>query len=125
MGFKHVPDMSSPEAPSDALATLDAIVSQDNKRVSTFDAFLPSQLVSERKNLSICTGVVVSHIAFSAVQTKRRAEEVHFQLTNDSKTRRKFLVKIKKEVIICSGALGSPQILMLRHVTPPYKCTED
>ena len=115
MGFDHVADMSSPEARSDGLATLDTIVNQENKRMSTFDAFLPRKIALEReKNLTICTGVTVSRIAFSCDETKRRAEQVHFRPTKQSQSDRLFLAKVKKEVIICSGALGSPQILMLR-----------
>jgi choline dehydrogenase len=116
MGFGHIADMSSPEAPSDGLGTLEAIVDSNHKRVSAFDAFLPAEIARTReKNLSICTGVTVSRIAFSSGEMKRRAEKVHFQLTNKSKSVKMFSAKVNKEVIICSGALGSPQVLMLRY----------
>lgn len=112
--------MSSPDAPADGLLTVDAILDKNKKRMSTFDAFLPRKLALEReKNLTLCTGVTVSRIAFTSDKAKPRAEKVLFQ-SKDSTSKKGFSVKVEKEVIVCSGALGSPQVLMLRYVHAHY-----
>jgi choline dehydrogenase len=114
MGFNLILDINAPNAPSDGLATVDATINEQQQRVSTFDAFLPREIAIEReKNLKICTGVIVSKLEFSDNQKNRRAEKVMFQ-SRDPKSQKIFSVKVGKEVIVCSGALGSPQVLMLR-----------
>jgi choline dehydrogenase len=122
MGFPLVTDMNSAEAPCDGLGTVDTIIDQNKKRTSTFDAFLSREIALKReKRLKICTGVIVSKLAFLDENTSpldpngksRRVEQVQFQYAK-SKVNKVFSTKVNKEVIICSGAVGSPQVLMLR-----------
>src|SRR5947208_3617031 len=104
MGFPRVPDTAAPEAPADGLATLDSTVDENNKRVSTFDAFLPREVALMReKNLAICTMTIASRIIFSGQEKngKPRAKEVLFKLT-DPKSDKVWSAKVKKEVIVCS-----------------------
>lgn len=117
MGFGRISDTNAPDAPADGVATLDTTVNEDNQRVSTFDAFLPREVaLSREKTLTICTKTVVSKIKFSGPERgERRAEEVLFK-SADPKAQKLFTAKVKKEVIVCSGSLGSPQVLMLRYV---------
>jgi choline dehydrogenase-like flavoprotein len=71
--------------------------------------------IEREKRLKICTGVLVSKVVFSGIgsEGKRRAEVVSFQHAH-SKSGKTFLAKANTEVIICAGAISSPQILMLR-----------
>jgi choline dehydrogenase-like flavoprotein len=97
VGYPLIPDANAPDAPCDGFVTLDSTVDENMQRMSTFDAFLPRQVALEReKNLTICTGVIASRIELEKV----------------------FWAKVKKEAIVCSGAVGSPQVLMLRFVIP-------
>ena len=114
MGFKSITDANSPYAFSDGLATLDQSINRNRERSSTFSAFVPKEIALKRqKNLTICTRVAVSRLIFSG-GSQSRAEGVRFQSV--TKSDKAFSAKARKEVIICSGALGSPQVLMLRFV---------
>jgi choline dehydrogenase len=114
MGFVHISDTSAPDAPADGLATLDVTVNANNERVSTFDAFLPREIALGRKNLTICTKVIVSQILFCSKEKDSIAELVLFRST-DPKSDKVYAAKPNKEVIVCSGSIGSPQVLMLRY----------
>lgn len=121
MGFPRISDVNAPDAPTEGLATFDSTVNANHQRVSTFDAFLPRATALKReKNLTICTQALVSRIAFSKGKGKSQAEEVFFKST-DPKQEKTHSVKVKKEVIVCSGAIGSPQVLMLRYVAFPAR----
>ena len=114
MGFSVIDDVNSPDVPCDGIATLDVTVDQNKQRVSTLEAFLPrATALGREKNLTICTNVVVSQIKFSNDQNEHRAEKVLFQYAN-SKAEKIFSAKVNREVVVSSGALGSPQVLMLR-----------
>lgn len=118
MGFSLIDDTNSPDALCDGIANLDSTVDQNKQRVSTLEAFLPRATALKREsNLTICTGVIVSQIKFSDYEAEHRAEQVIFQYAN-SKSKKVFSVKAIKEVIVSSGAIGSPQILMLSGIGP-------
>lgn len=116
MGFIRISDVNAPNSPAEGLATFDSTVDSNNQRVSTFDAFLPRRIAFERQNnLTICTRTIVSRIGFSSVFGNPRAKEVYFKCV-DPNQEKIYSVKVKKEVIVCSGAIGSPQVLMLRYI---------
>jgi choline dehydrogenase len=115
MGFIRIPDTNAPDTPPEGLATFDATVNARNQRVSTFDAFLPRETVLKReRNLTICTRTLVSRVAFSKNKRKPRVDNIFFKNV-DPKSDKISPSKVKKVVIICSGAIGSPQVLMLRY----------
>lgn len=116
MGFSLIDDTSSPNALCDGISVVDSTVDQNRRRVSTLEAFLPRAIALQREsNLTICTGVIVSRIKFSGDHAEHRAEEVIFQYAN-LEFEKVFSVRVNKEVILSSGAIGSPQVLMLRSV---------
>lgn len=115
MGFSRNPDTNVADVPIDGVAMLYSTVTKDRKRNSTFHSFLPREVALEReKNLTICTNTTVHRIVFSDEKGVPRADKVIFGSSDPSSTKT-FEAKVKKEVIICSGALGSPQVLMLRY----------
>ena len=114
MGFSLIDDANLPDALCDGVSNLDSTVDQNKQRVSTLEAYLPRATALKREgNLTICTGVLVSRIEFSGDEAEHRAEQVSFQYAN-STSEKVFSVRVNKEVVISSGAVGSPQILMLR-----------
>lgn len=118
LGFPRISDTNVADAPIDGLAMLYSTISDDGKRNSTFHSFLPKELALERENnLTICTNTTVHRIVFSDENGVPRADKVIFG-SSDPKSSRIFEAKVKKEVIICSGALGSPQVLMLSGIGP-------
>ncbi|KAL9583987.1 MAG: hypothetical protein Q9212_002389 [Teloschistes hypoglaucus] len=123
MGFSLIEDTSSPDAPCDGLSSLDSTVDMNRQRVSTMEAYLPLTTALERQaNLTLCTGATVCRIDGSHHETGYRANRVDFQKSNRGNDKL-FSVKVKKEVVVSSGALGSPQILMLSISSPDQKST--
>ncbi|KAL8929677.1 MAG: hypothetical protein Q9172_000356 [Xanthocarpia lactea] len=118
MGFGVIEDTSSPDALCDGLSSLDSTVDKNRQRVSTMEAYLPLQTALGRQaNLTLCTGATVCRIDGSQHGTGYRADRVTFQRANLGNDK-VFSVKVKKEVVVCSGALGSPHILMLSGIGP-------
>src|SRR6266700_2042307 len=79
----------------------------NGKRHSAAAAFLHP--VASRPNLTVRTDVHVSGISFEG----NRAAIVSFQQGNGSVQER-----AEREVILCAGAIGSPQLLMLSGIGP-------
>jgi choline dehydrogenase-like flavoprotein len=115
-GLSSIDDLNAPDAPNDGFGLFDLTMDENRKRVSTLDAFLPKSLALERReNLTICTNAIVSQIQFSGENGIHRAKNVLFQYANQRSTQ-VFSAKVKKEVVVSSGAIGSPQVLLLRFV---------
>lgn len=87
-------------------------VDKKGQRHSAFEAFLSHKIVSERQErLKICTGAMVQRIDIAkTVNGSLRAEGV----TLGSKSGDVYRVRARREVILCAGAISSPQILQLR-----------
>ncbi|EPE35189.1 FAD/NAD(P)-binding protein [Glarea lozoyensis ATCC 20868] len=118
LGFPLIPDATDPEASPEGLATFDVTMNENSERVSTFDAFIPRSIALARENnLTICTKAIVSKIKWSKEDGELRAKSVVFT-TTDRKSGKVFVAKVKKEVIICAGAIGTPQVLMLSGIGP-------
>ena len=114
MGFSSIEDVNSPEAFCEGTSALDSTVDHKRQRISTMEAYLPrATAIERRRNLSICTRAIVSRIDFTRNEAQLRAVKVKFRRT-DSQSEETFSVTVKKEVIVSSGAISSPQILMLR-----------
>ena len=110
-------DVNSPDIPAACTAVVD--ITQDTKfrRHSTYRAFLPPELCYARKErLKICTGTLVTRVEIGQQREAVRATGVHFQTFNPRNACHTYCAKARREVIVCGGALGSPQILMLRRV---------
>ncbi|TGO48770.1 hypothetical protein BCON_0230g00130 [Botryotinia convoluta] len=107
MGFIAIPDCNAPGAPPEGVATHSLTLSKRRERVSSLEAFLPKKIALERRNLTICTNTLVSRIVFT--QEKGLS---HRKFENT------YSVKVNKEDIVCSSAIGSPQVLMLNGTGP-------
>jgi choline dehydrogenase len=80
------------------------------RRCSTYHAFLPKNVVQQRKNLTIVLGAYVQQILFDNDATSLRAKG----LLVEGKERSLFVVQAKHEIIVCGGAIVTPQLLLLR-----------
>ena len=86
-------------------------------RHSTDRAFLPPHLVQERKaRLKLCTNALVTRIEFENSASGIRATGVHIVPSDSAAGAQGYFAKATREVILCAGALVSPQILMFRYV---------
>ena len=103
-GFRRNPDFN---AASQEGFGFYQVTQSKGKRHSAAAAYLHP--VRARKNLTVLTGVHVFGIAFEG----KRAVTVSFQDGNSSTQER-----AEREIILCGGAIGSPQLLMLSGVGP-------
>ena len=95
-------------------------------RHSTFRAFLPPGVCHARRDrLKICVKSLVTRLELSRGTAKDeceardgevRATGVMFETADPLYADRMYYARARREVVVCGGALGSPQILMLRCV---------
>ncbi len=78
------------------------------RRWSAADAFLKPAL--DRPNLTLHTGALTQRVAFDGA----RAEGVHVEIDGEAR-----LITARREVILCGGAINSPQLLQLSGVGDP------
>ncbi|KAJ7108582.1 GMC oxidoreductase-domain-containing protein [Mycena epipterygia] len=78
-------------------------------RVSSYHAFLPVKVAQDRRDhLKICTSAVATRVDLDAGV----AVGVVFEF-NDESIDQTFYARARKEIVVCCGALGSPQLLLL------------
>jgi choline dehydrogenase len=99
LGLEECPDFNVP-AP-EGFGIPDCTI-RKGRRASTARAFLDP--IAGRRNLSVISNATVRRVMFA----DRRATGV--ELTTGSGTK---VLKCRSEVILCAGALNSPQLLML------------
>lgn len=113
---------------------LEAAIDKRGKRISALQAYLGKKVAKERADrLTICkfdldskvfhssnrptgTGVVVSQLDVDG--PAGLVKGVHIQPAQGKETERKFSVKARREVILCSGTICTPQILLLSGIGP-------
>ena len=113
MGVPFVEDINNSSQPVACITKLRTTVSAESKRCSAYEAFLPQQFVAKHKNLKICFGVVVQRIQISLVAGQKVAGGV-FVEDEKSGGQRRYIKG--KEIILCAGAVASPQLWILRYV---------
>ncbi|KAK7943601.1 GMC oxidoreductase [Apiospora aurea] len=110
LGLSIDNDVNDPEAPPSGYFALDSTIDRNGARHSAYSAYLPKEIALERRDrLAVCTGVVASTLEVDASQQCVRGVHVRSVGSKGGST----LIKAEREVIICSGAICSPQLLML------------
>ena len=70
---------------------------------------------ARRARLFIVPEALVTRVDISVSEAGvASASGVFFESTNPRKAWKRYYAKCRREVILCSGALSSPQLLMLR-----------
>jgi choline dehydrogenase len=110
-------DMGYPDNPDFNGATQDGVgyhqtTTTNGKRCSTAVGYLHP--VMHRPNLRVITGALAQRITFAG----KRATGVDFVQDNLP-----FTVHARREVILCGGAINSPQLLLLSGVGPQAQLT--
>lgn len=105
-------DFNSPDVPVDVCAPLDAAINENMQRVSSLHAFIPVDIARERRGrLKLCINALATRVVVSS----GTAVGVDFESIGGDISGT-YRVRAKKEIVICCGALGSPQLLLLRLV---------
>lgn len=102
-------DRNRPEG----VVSLFQTTTKDGKRQSTYRAFLGDG-VRARDNLTIVTGAHVTRLLLDEAPDGLLARGVEYR-DGDGRT---VSVTARREVVLCGGAVGSPQLLMLSGVGP-------
>ncbi|KAK8098119.1 L-sorbose 1-dehydrogenase [Apiospora kogelbergensis] len=96
-------DVNDPDAPASGYFYLDSTIDKNGSRHSAYSAYLPKKIALERRGrLTICTGVVAS--SWKSTHPSNVSGGTRCDST---------FIKAEREVIVCSGAICSPQLLML------------
>src|SRR6476469_2720940 len=104
-GIPRIDDYNGPEQDGASPAQ---VTQRNGKRFSTNDAYL--RPARGRDNLQVVTGAAVQRVEISG----GRATGVRFR----DRFKRTKVARAGHEVILCGGAFGSPQLLMLSGVGP-------
>ncbi|RDX44653.1 alcohol oxidase [Lentinus brumalis] len=121
LGLPYIPDVNSPTHPPFGCARLHFTIDRDDHRHSAYHAFLPRNIALSRKErLHVCTNTIVEKLE------TERAKNGELVVTGvvlgptveGMKTVKRRSVRVRKEVVLCAGPFGSPQILMLSGIGP-------
>ncbi|OTA84573.1 putative GMC oxidoreductase [Hypoxylon sp. CO27-5] len=115
LGLRLERDINDPVAPAMGSFNMDTAIDSRGSRISALTAYLNKTVVSQRHNhLTVCTGAVASRL--EADSQTGLVTGVHVRCSKGPP--REFFVKVRREVIVCSGALCTPQLLLLSGIGP-------
>lgn len=106
------PDINAPNVSSMSLVDFDIAIDRNMQRASSFASYLPYHVARTRQNLKICTNTIVTRVVFAQENGKFKANGVEMRNTDGQS--KLYFAKATSEVVLCCGALASPQLLMLR-----------
>jgi choline dehydrogenase-like flavoprotein len=118
MGVPFIKDINTSPLPLPSITKLRTTVTKEGHRSSAAEAFLPASFVQHHRNLTICFGAVVQKIQISLLAGRKVVEGIFVENENDGgapgiQGERWFIRG--KEVVLCAGAVGSAQLLILRY----------
>ncbi|KAI1130046.1 putative GMC oxidoreductase [Nemania abortiva] len=109
-------ELDGPASPSMGYFNLRLTIDENGYRHSAERAYLPYDLAFQRRDsLHICASTVVERLDFSqgnSIVTGVIVQPVH------SKSKRDVHIRARREVILCAGAIYTPQILQLSGIGP-------
>lgn len=120
IGIPFCKDYNDPRVPSVSISALDIATDKNMRRSSTYSAFIPPAVAQARKDrLKICPDSLVTRVVFdSKISKKPRAIGVEFAGSKESNQGITYFAKARREVVICCGAIGTPQLLLLSGIGP-------
>ncbi|KXN89709.1 Oxygen-dependent choline dehydrogenase [Leucoagaricus sp. SymC.cos] len=115
IGLPFIDDINSTKNPSVGCGQLHFTRDENQHRSSAYHAFLPLDLVKQRPNLHVLTNAIAERIVIRQRNTGPFAEGVQISSRTSKGTK---TVTSEREVIICAGPFGSPQLLLLSGIGP-------
>ena len=121
LGLPVAKDYNDPAAPAQGIFRLDTAISRRGERVSAFTSFLNKDIALQRRGwLTVCTGAIASRLELDAGTGLVSGVRIRHSEASAAAagTDREFGVQAAREVIVCSGALCAPQLLLLSGLGP-------
>ncbi|KAK1760007.1 alcohol oxidase [Echria macrotheca] len=115
LGLPIESDLNNPKCSAQGCFDLDQTIDAKGTRLSAYRVWLNADIARKRRNhLSVCTGVVASRLVLND-----KADTVTaVQIQAVGAQGKDYTVKARREVILCGGALCTPQLLMLSGIGP-------
>ncbi|SPO23398.1 related to gmc type oxidoreductase [Ustilago trichophora] len=113
VGIPFNPDLNTHRG-SEGVTQFTTFIDSAGRRSSAATAYLPPE-VQRRPNLTIGINVMVNRIVFDRTGSRPKAIAVEMQ---NSKGGQKYYAAAKQRVVLCGGAINSPQTLMLSGIGP-------
>ncbi|KAL4073995.1 alcohol oxidase [Scleroderma citrinum] len=120
LGFPHNPDVNDPDNIPVGWVRFPITRDANGHRISTARAFLsPGVLATRHANLHVCPNTIVERLVLEKEGDDLIARSVIVGPT-DMKVGSEITkeVRIRGEVVLCAGAFGSPQVLLLSGIGP-------
>jgi choline dehydrogenase-like flavoprotein len=112
-------DSNDPCGPAMGYFDLDMAINSRGERVSSMRAFLNKDIaIRRRSHLSVCTGVVASKLEIDGPKGLVTGIRIRSSKPTPGRPAEEYFVKARREVILSSGALVTPQLLMLSGIGP-------
>ncbi|CAH2106576.1 unnamed protein product [Euphydryas editha] len=108
MGFKRVKDINAAKFQGLGISGIIASTAANGRRYSTYKSYLES--IKNRNNLKIVSNALATKIL---INNEKRAYGVNVDILSEKKT-----FYAKREVIISTGTINTPQLLMLSGIGP-------
>jgi choline dehydrogenase-like flavoprotein len=120
-------DCNDPTSSPYGYTTAETAIDKNGERVSAMSAYLSKAVALERVDrLTVCTGTVGSRLEISGDEIAgRTVTGVNIQSSTASSPTKEYFVKARREVILASGAMNSPQILLLSGIGPSQNSSSD
>lgn len=113
VGIPFNPDLNTPRG-SEGVTQFTTFIDSNGRRSSAATAYLTPE-VQRRPNLTIGIHVMVTRIIFDRTGPRPKAIAVEMQ---NKKGGQKYYAAAKQRVVLCGGAINSPQTLMLSGIGP-------
>ncbi|KAI0174515.1 hypothetical protein BJ166DRAFT_150323 [Pestalotiopsis sp. NC0098] len=111
VGLPIETDANNPSGPAAGYYYLDYTIDGNGYRHSAYNAYLPKKVViARRAHLTVCTRAIATRLELDAENGIAKGVYTKSTLSQGGPAR---FVKVRREVIIASGATCSPQLLML------------
>ncbi|KAH0497581.1 hypothetical protein TgHK011_004878 [Trichoderma gracile] len=116
LGFPVYDDCNNPAAGAQGYFSLDHTINGNGRRFSAYQAWLNKDIATARKShLTVCTGVTVSKLDIDPESRRVMGVRIHRKGKTGNAD---YLVRVRREVVLCAGALGTPPLLMRSGIGP-------
>ncbi|KZT51673.1 GMC oxidoreductase [Calocera cornea HHB12733] len=123
VGLPYIKDLNDPARAPFGVGDVDVSIDSRGQRCSSYHAFLPAELARARRDrLKVCTETLARKIVFDHERGDKGPRAVGLVIEDEDEERAslagRFVVRARREIVLCGGAVGSPQLLLLSGVGP-------